>query len=93
MSTNNTLDFLAANNACGQTLLNLVSRGNAVIAELLRLADRVPTDFANPASSRYAELLPDFTYFGQTDAFEAKLDQSQVGITFLCAFFCLTPSG
>uniref|UniRef100_A0A914WC89 WASH complex subunit strumpellin n=1 Tax=Plectus sambesii TaxID=2011161 RepID=A0A914WC89_9BILA len=77
MATSNTLDFLAANNLCGRTLLNLVSRGNAVIAELLRLADRVPSDFTNPASSRYPELLLDFTYFSQTDAFEAKLEQSQ----------------
>lgn len=38
-----TMDFLAENNTCGQTLLKLVSRGNATIAELLRLKDNVPS--------------------------------------------------
>lgn len=35
-------DFLAENNICGQTILNLVSRGNAILAELLRLKDYIP---------------------------------------------------
>jgi len=38
-------DFLADNNVCGQALLRLVSRGNAVIAEILRLSDFVPSVF------------------------------------------------
>lgn len=38
-------DFLAANNVCGQNLLRLVSRGNAIIAELMRLKDYVPPVF------------------------------------------------
>ena len=38
-------DFLADNNICGQTLLRLVSRGNAIIAELLRLSDFIPSIF------------------------------------------------
>lgn len=35
-------EFLAENNECGQTILRLVSRGNAIIAELLRLKDYIP---------------------------------------------------
>lgn len=38
-------DFLASNNICGQNLLRLVSRGNAIIAELMRLKDYVPPVF------------------------------------------------
>ena len=38
-------DFLAENNSCGQTILRLVSRGNAIIAELLRLSDFIPAVF------------------------------------------------
>ena len=38
-------DFLAENNSCGQTILRLVSRGNAIIAELLRLSDFIPAIF------------------------------------------------
>lgn len=35
-------DFLAENNTCGQTALQLVSRGNAIVAEILRLKDYIP---------------------------------------------------
>ena len=35
-------DFLATNNTCGQNLLRLISRGNAIIAELMRLKDYIP---------------------------------------------------
>lgn len=35
-------DFLAENNICGQNILQLVSRGNAIIAEILRLKDYIP---------------------------------------------------
>lgn len=35
-------DFLAENNICGQTILQLVSRGNAIVAELLRLKEYIP---------------------------------------------------
>lgn len=38
-------DFLANNNICGQNLLRLVSRGNAIIAELMRLKEYVPPVF------------------------------------------------
>ena len=37
--------FTAENNACGQTLLHLVARGSAIIAELLRLSSNVPAVF------------------------------------------------
>ena len=36
-------DFLAENNLCGRAVLGLVSRGNAVIAEILRLSDFNPS--------------------------------------------------
>ncbi len=36
------MDFLDPNNTCGITLLKIVSRGNAIIAELLRLSENVP---------------------------------------------------
>ena len=35
-------DFIATNNMCGQNLLRLISRGNAIIAELMRLKDYIP---------------------------------------------------
>ena len=38
-------DFLDENNLCGQTLLRLVSRAHAIIAENLRLKDFIPPVF------------------------------------------------
>lgn len=35
-------EFLMLGNACGQNLLRLVARGNAIIAELMRLKDYIP---------------------------------------------------
>ena len=37
--------LLDEQNLCGQTLLRLTSRGSAIIAELLRLAQNVPAAF------------------------------------------------
>lgn len=93
-SSSGTVDFLADNNTCGQTLLQLVSRGHAIIAEHLRLSDFVPAVFlgdSNDASSKtinaaisssganYSELIIDFSYFKLSEQFEAKIEASTVG--------------
>ena len=80
------MDFLAENNLCGQTILRLVSRGNAIIAELLRLADFIPPAFRlenRPEYNKYAELLSDFSYFQSTDAFENKIISKPVSRFFI----------
>ncbi len=41
-------DFLSENNRAGQTLLRLVGRGQALIAELLRLSVNIPAAFRLP---------------------------------------------
>lgn len=69
-------DFLAENNICGQTILRLVSRGNAIIAELLRLAEFVPPVFKGENKQeqlKYGELMCDFSYFNSTEYFENKV--------------------
>ena len=69
-------DFLAENNLCGQTILRLVSRGNAIVAELLRLADFIPPIFkidGKQEQSKYVELLSDFSYFKSQELFENKV--------------------
>ena len=78
-------DFLAENNACGQTLLKLVSRGNAIIAELLRLSDFIPPVYKlenKEDKEKYGEILLDFSYFRSIDLFEHKLNSKPV-----CTFF------
>ncbi|KAK2181203.1 hypothetical protein NP493_407g06015 [Ridgeia piscesae] len=67
------VDFLAENNACGQTLLRLVSRGNAILAELLRLSDFIPPVFKLEQQNKYSELLFDFRYFRNAEAYENNI--------------------
>ncbi len=39
------MEFLHKDSVAGKTLLNLVARGSAIIAELLRLSDHIPSVF------------------------------------------------
>lgn len=60
------VDFLAENNLCGQAILRIVSRGNAIIAELLRLSDFIPPVFRLKDKSdqqKYGDIICDFSYF------------------------------
>jgi len=80
------MDILAENNQCGQVLLKLASRGNTIIAELLRLKDVVPNLYRNPSradSRKYGELLQlDFNYFkvgnaDQEESYERKIESNR----------------
>ena len=82
-----TFDFLADSCAAGQTLVRLVSRGNAILAELLRLSQNIPSVFklsANPKENRdspfakYTTILFDFRYLKNTDLFEDKIEKNPV---------------
>lgn len=63
--------------AC-HNLLRLVSRGSAIIAELLRLSDMVPSVFRLESKvdsgAKYASIIYDFSYF-KTPNFEADFAQ------------------
>ena len=75
------VDFLAENNACGQTVLKLVSRGNAILAELLRLSDFIPPVFkleSKEDRDKYGEILTDFSYFRGPDYYENRIDSKPV---------------
>ena len=74
-------DFLAANNICGQNLLRLVSRGNAIIAELMRLKDYVPPIFSLDSKQmvqKYGSIIIDFAYFKSTSTYEEKIENDPV---------------
>lgn len=73
-------DFLAKNNPCGQSLLQLVSRGNAVIAELLRLKDHIPPVFRLDNKTdlqKYSEVIQDFNYFTSSETIEKKIETNE----------------
>lgn len=71
-------DFVAE--VAGQTLLRLVSRGNAITAELLRLSSHIPPIFKldRPEHRRYADILFDFKYLQNQDLCETKIEDSAV---------------
>ncbi|KAK4872669.1 hypothetical protein RN001_014698 [Aquatica leii] len=70
-------EFFAENNVCGQTILHLVSRGNALIAELLRLKDYIPTIFKLESKQdvqKYSEIIFDFSYLRTAEVHEQKIE-------------------
>ncbi|XP_078396089.1 WASH complex subunit 5 isoform X1 [Cetorhinus maximus] len=71
------VDFLAENNLCGQAILRIVSRGNAIIAELLRLSEFVPSVYRlrdKAEQHKYGDIICDFSYFKGPEYYESKLD-------------------
>ena len=63
-----------------QELLKLVSRGSAIICEILRLKDFIPEPYSNPSEEKlYKDIIHDFTIFnmGKLDVFEEKLRTNQ----------------
>lgn len=85
------VELLAHSNPCGEFILHLVARGNAIIAELLRLSENIPNCFISAHGSqksgkilpklmpsKYSELISDFAYFQATDAFESKIQANTV---------------
>uniref|UniRef100_A0A4W3IF16 WASH complex subunit 5 n=1 Tax=Callorhinchus milii TaxID=7868 RepID=A0A4W3IF16_CALMI len=71
------VDFLADNNLCGQAILRIVSRGNAIIAELLRLSEFVPSVYRlrdKAEQHRFGDIICDFSYFKGPEYYEGKLE-------------------
>ncbi|XP_041987487.1 WASH complex subunit 5 [Aricia agestis] len=68
--------FLAEDNLCAQNLLKLVSHGNAILAEILRLKDNIPKVFfldTKELQQQYHDLIMDFSYFKISDSQEKKI--------------------
>lgn len=90
------VDFLAENNLCGQAILRIVSRGNAIIAELLRLSDFIPAVFRLKDKSdqqKYGDIICDFSYFKVSNSIACPSDvstsHSNVSLKGLCRTFVL----
>ncbi|XP_058790000.1 WASH complex subunit 5 isoform X2 [Phymastichus coffea] len=70
-------DFAMIGNTCGQNLLRLVARGNAVIAELMRLKDYIPPVYRLDTKhyvQKYGVIIVDFAYFKAANAHEQKIE-------------------
>ena len=80
------MEFLNRDNIAGQTLLSLVARGSAIIAELLRLSDYIPPVFRgspnDPAErEKYSRILFDFRYLNSPELYDEKIDSDAVRLT------------
>jgi len=76
MATDLSTDLLAGENLAGQNLLSIVSRGSAIIAELLRLSDHIPPVFylAEKADqTKYGAILHDFSYLRNIEVHENRI--------------------
>lgn len=70
---------------CSLTLLTIVARANAIITELYRLVELVPGPFLSGSqyhldkSKRFTldDIVCDFSYFKQTELFEAKIEANE----------------
>lgn len=75
------MDFLDERNTCGITILKLVSRANAIIAELLRLSRFIPPVLrleTKEDKALYGPILSDFSYFEGPEYYESRIDASTV---------------
>ncbi|XP_037870039.1 WASH complex subunit 5 isoform X1 [Bombyx mori] len=69
--------FMSEDNLCSQNLLKLISHGNAIIAEILRLKDHNPKVYlleSREIQQKYQDVILDFSYFRISDAHEAKIN-------------------
>ena len=69
-------DLLAGENMAGGNLLSIVSRGSAIVAELLRLSDHIPPVFylADKADQvKYGAILHDFSYLRNIELHENRI--------------------
>jgi hypothetical protein len=74
------VDLLATSNICGQTILRIVSRGNAILTELLRLSQNIPAVFrleTKELAAKYEHIVFDFAYFRQAEAREKTIENSE----------------
>ncbi|XP_065337237.1 WASH complex subunit 5 [Cloeon dipterum] len=73
-------EFLSGNSPCERFVLGLVSRGNYIIAELLRVKETIPEEFKTVPKKRqpqsFADVIFDFSYFKNADDIEKKLENN-----------------
>ena len=79
------MEFLDERHICGQTILKLVSRANAIIAELLRLSEFIPPVLKLEGKDKllYTPILPDFSYFEGPEYYENRINANTVSILYI----------
>mmetsp|Transcript_82253 Transcript_82253/g.199407 ORF Transcript_82253/g.199407 Transcript_82253/m.199407 type:complete len:1160 (-) Transcript_82253:74-3553(-) len=73
------MNFLSPDNLCGRALLRLVARGSSIIAELNRLAARVPDAYKGVSrgdAAKYRAILFDFRYMKTPERYEHDISHN-----------------
>lgn len=91
------MQFLHEKNTAGQTLLRLCARGSAIVSELLRLAQNVPTPFllaSKHDQKKYGPLVIDFQYLDRAngkgpDFYDRSIEDNPVRLCPAPALACL----
>lgn len=60
-------EFLSEDNPCGRSALKIVAKGQAIIAELLRLAKFTPDAFIDPVGAGVGEVVFDLRYLDRSN--------------------------
>lgn len=77
------MDFLDSNNVAGQSLLQVVARGSAIVTELLRLSAQIPYEFYGPYAAnpqdpqvkKLEQLMFDFRYLKAAESYDERIDR------------------
>lgn len=74
------MEFLAEDNVCGQSLLLLVARGSAILAEMQRLSENIPKVILGTSQDqrKYNKILFTFEYLKNIDYLEDEIQKNQV---------------
>jgi hypothetical protein len=68
--------FLSEGNVAGTNMLKLCARGSAIISELLRLSENIPSAFLMQ-DARYALVLLDYQFFKNESHYDSRISADQ----------------
>jgi WASH complex subunit strumpellin len=70
--------FLGEGNVAGKNMLKLCARGSAIISELLRLSENIPSAFLmHEKDARYAQVLLDYQFFKNEAHYDSRISADQ----------------
>ena len=77
--------FLHEGNVAGKNMLKLCARGSAIISELLRLSENIPSAFMTQ-NAHYAQVLLDYQFFKNEAHYDSRISADQALIELVRAW-------
>lgn len=68
--------FLGEGNVAGKNMLKLCARGSAIISELLRLSENIPSAFLMQ-NAHYSQVLLDYQFFKNEAHYDSRISADQ----------------